>query len=261
MKTQETTKAKPKKKASGASNKSAKVESTTPKAKKTGIRSTGDRRQFPAPWKLQGEGFLFPLFSKKAYNLESSFMDEEDRKSYGGGLGALLFVNYSSSDVGPYHEVLYIPGNFEWNGKKFKRITRIFVSSRESVEAGRRNWAIPKEQADFVWTRQNSVTKIEVSRDGKLFLRASIRTIGLNFPVSTSPFGLSLLQKQDGEYLNTSFNGTGKGKFARLENLWIDETVFPDFLKAGGFRTGFGISPFEMVFPEAIKQTESSTIQ
>ncbi|EPG73273.1 acetoacetate decarboxylase-like protein [Leptospira fainei serovar Hurstbridge str. BUT 6] len=165
-----------------------------------------------------------------------------------------MFVNYESSNVGPYYEILYIPGNFEYKDRTYKRITRIFVSSRESVEEGFRNWAIPKEQADFVWQKTGSVTKIEISRDGKIFLRAMIKTLGFNFPVSTSLFDISLLQKaNDGEYLNTAFAGRGKGKFARLESFWVDENLFPNFLNAGGFKTGVGINPFDLVFPVAKK--------
>ncbi|TGK02878.1 acetoacetate decarboxylase [Leptospira langatensis] len=248
MKASPATKAKPKKKASKSALKSPK------KAIDTGSKSASSKRHYPAPWSLTGEGFLFPLFGKKSYNAEMAFLDEEDRKSYKGGLGSLMLVNYERSDVGPYYELLYIPGNFEHKGKNYKRITRIFVSSQTSVEEGILNWAIPKERADFVWKKEGSLTKIEVSRNGKTFFKIKMRSLGFGFPVSTSILPYVLLQKQeDGTKLSTAFIGKGKGKFCRIESVWSDETVFPDFIKGGGFKTGVSADPFDLVFPVAEK--------
>ncbi|EIE02544.1 acetoacetate decarboxylase family protein [Leptospira licerasiae] len=246
MKATASSKVKPKTKASKTTQHSPK------KATNTKSKVQSPKRHFPAPWSLTGEGFLFPLFGRKSYNLEMAFLDEEDRKSFKGGLGSLMLVNYERSDVGPYYELLYIPGNFEHKEINYKRITRIFVSSQTSVEEGIRNWAIPKERADFVWKKEGSVTKIEVSRNGKTFFKIKIRTLGFNFPVSTSILPYVLLQKaEDGSKLSTAFIGTGKGKFARIESVWSDETIFPDFIKGGGMRTGIGASPFHLTFPVA----------
>ncbi|TGL60781.1 acetoacetate decarboxylase family protein [Leptospira sarikeiensis] len=246
MKSTAASKAKPKSKASKTTQQSLK------KAINSKSKTPSNKRHFPAPWSLTGEGFLFPLFGRKSYNMEMAFLDEEDRKSYTGGLGSLMLVNYERSDVGPYYELLYIPGNFEFKDSKYKRITRIFVSSQTSVEEGIRNWAIPKERADFVWKKEGSVTKIEVSRDGKTFFKIKIRSLGFNFPISTSILPYVLLQKaDDGSKLSTAFIGKGKGKFARIESVWSDETVFPDFIKGGGMKTGVSALPFNLTFPVA----------
>lgn len=256
MKATSNTQSKPKKKNATTREKAAKTASKTPKkATDNSFKKTSDnKRHFPAPWSLTGEGFLFPLLGRKSYNSEMGFFDDEDKKSYRGGIGSLMLVNYERSDVGPYYELLYIPGNFEHKGKDYKRITRIFVSSQTSVEEGIRNWAIPKEKADFVWKKEGSFTNIEASRNGKTFFKIKIRTLGFGFPVSTSLLPYVLLQKaEDGELLSTAFIGKGKGKFARIESLWTDESVFPDFLKGGGFKTGIGAQPFDLIFPVAEK--------
>ncbi|TGK07998.1 acetoacetate decarboxylase [Leptospira semungkisensis] len=246
MKASAATKAKPKKKAAKSALKIPK------KATVTGNNFATSKRHYPAPWSLTGEGYLFPLFGKKSYNAEMAFLDEEDRKSYRGGLGSLMLVNYERSNVGPYYELLYIPGNFEHKGKNYKRITRIFVSSQTSVEEGIRNWAIPKERADFTWKKEGSLTKIEVSRNGKTFFKIEIRSLGFGFPVNTSVLPYVLLQKEeDGTKLSTAFIGKGKGKLSRIESVWSDETVFPDFVKGGGFKTGIFADPFDLIFPVA----------
>ncbi|XDD49935.1 acetoacetate decarboxylase [Leptospira sp. WS92.C1] len=223
--------------------------------KKSKVTSASKSRgkHFPAPWKLNGEGFLFPLWAKKDYNREMGFFSDEDSKQYSGGLGSLMLVNYSTSDVGPYFELLYIPGNFKYKDRTYKRITRIFVSSQKSVEEGILNWAIPKERADFIWIQDGNLTKISVLRNGKEFFRATIATKGFSFPVSTKILPYSLLQKVSRGYLRTQFVGKGKGRIASIREIWSDEAVFPDVLKGGVFKTGVHSNPFELIFPIADK--------
>nr|WP_254606064.1 hypothetical protein [Deinococcus sp. JMULE3] len=65
---------------------------------------------------------------------------------YGGPeAGALMLVRYAQSGVGPYDELLWV----SLSGAP--QVTRIVVSTQDSVEWGRRNWAIPKSRADFAW--------------------------------------------------------------------------------------------------------------
>jgi hypothetical protein len=83
-------------------------------------------------------------------------------KEYGefkGGLGAVMVVRYSDTPVGPYDELILVPGNFtvpqRSNGalpkipKKALRISRIYVSQRTTVYNGRLNWNIPKHLGRF----------------------------------------------------------------------------------------------------------------
>ncbi|WP_394854582.1 acetoacetate decarboxylase family protein [Leptospira ellisii] len=233
--------------------KKAKSVTSSVSQKSTAVSSkTGKGQHYPAPWNLYGEGFIFPLWAKKEYNREMGFFSEEDSKQYKGGLGSLMLVNYETSNVGPYYELLYIPGNFEYKNGSFKRITRIFVSSQTSVEEGIRNWAIPKEKADFIWIREGNLTKISAFRGGKEFFRVSILTKGFSFPVSTKLFPYTLLQKSSEGYLKTRFIGKGKGRMATIQEIWSDEAVFPDAIKGGMFKSGIHSVPFDLVFPTAI---------
>lgn len=49
-----------------------------------------------------------------------------------------MIVRYKETPVGPYDEVIWMPGYFEvpGTGRKHARITRIYVSSLESVFNG-----------------------------------------------------------------------------------------------------------------------------
>ncbi|MCR9144869.1 MAG: acetoacetate decarboxylase family protein [bacterium] len=204
---------------------------------------------YPPPWDLAGEGFIFPVFANRDYNLEHGFLSEEDRDAYRGGLGAWMLVNYTTSNVGPYYELLYMPGNFEYQGKRYKRVTKIYVSSQLSVREGIRNWAVPKELADFDWRSDGDRTHVEISTGGKTFFSLDLRKRFFSFPVLSALVPFVMLQKGPDSYIRTPLQGKGKGRVASLANLSVDETYFPDVLKAGGLKTGVGVNPFRLDFP------------
>lgn len=85
-----------------------------------------------------------------------------------GGPGLVQIVSYSESPVGPYDELIYVPGRWKYkDGTVAHRITRIYVSTKESTENGRRNWNIPKQVADFsITTASNGSTTIIVTNPG-----------------------------------------------------------------------------------------------
>jgi hypothetical protein len=115
-----------------------------------------------APWTLEAESYL--LFLKLSslphglYDpLEQAWADQ-GLGEFTGGLGAIMIVRYTSTPVGPYDELMLIPGNFSVpqpsNGppkipKKALRIARIYVSQRTTTYNGRLNWNIPKHLARF----------------------------------------------------------------------------------------------------------------
>jgi len=103
----------------------------------------------PAPWSLTGRGFVLLYYFPAAFNQQFGFMADYQQAGYKGGLGAVMLVDYNSSDVGPYYELLFIPGLFYLGGKLTFSISKIYVSSYDSLWNGRENWAIPKELAQF----------------------------------------------------------------------------------------------------------------
>lgn len=205
---------------------------------------------YPPPWDLAGEGFIFPVFANREYNLEHGFIAEEDREVYRGGLGTWMLVNYTSSNVGPYFELLYMPGNFEYRGKLYKRVTKIYVSSQLSVREGIRNWAVPKELADFDWQSDGDSTHVEVRTKGTTFFSLDLTRKFFSFPVLSQLVPFVMLQKGPESYIRTPLQGKGKGRIARLAKLRVDETYFPDVSKAGGWNTGVGVNPFRLDFPK-----------
>jgi len=214
-----------------------------------------------APWHLEGRGVIIFFPAHKANVLASSFAgDAESAASYRGGVGAVMLVRYNNAPCGPYDELLYIPGFFEYKDRNYLRITKIYVSSPASVEWGRKNWAIPKELAAFDWRQGEKEWHIDVKqpKTGNSIYSLSLSPRFFSFPITTSLLPWSLLQKQEALYANgkelffeTKLNGKGSGKICFIDRV-EGSRDFPDYHEMShGPRIAFAIQNFQMTFPAA----------
>lgn len=208
----------------------------------------------PAPWRLQGDAWVLLLSMPKEIQLDGSFTPEALRGREAGGFSAAMVVNYTASNVGPYQEILWIPGTFRFADRKRQSITRIFVSTWESVENGQRNWGIPKDRADFRITAEgDGVEHVVVSKNGTVFADFRVKKSGFSLPVPAIPLPKAmgeLGQILDGkEYF---YAPSVRGKFAGAKFLGgtFDGAQFPD-LGRGRIITGVRITDFVMNFPVA----------
>ncbi|KAJ7167415.1 hypothetical protein C8R43DRAFT_985228 [Mycena crocata] len=159
----------------------------------------------PAPWKsLRGRSWVFLVSaqsSTSSFPAGWSSAYQADALSSGGefigGPGVMQVVSYTESPVGPYDELIYVPGRWKYSdGTKAFRITQIYVSSKESTINGRKNWNIPKQVASFdIRTTPDGSTDISVGHPGapQPFFKASVKSIpilsSLSIPASSSILG------------------------------------------------------------------------
>lgn len=206
----------------------------------------------PAPWNLSGKGFIIIYkFSDNNLRNFSNYLNPGPGFEFKGGLGCIMLVDYKTSNVGPYKEILFIPGKFAVNGEKKYSITKIYVSENDSVINGRKNWAIPKEIADFNFEQPDkSITNIKIAHDSKLFLDAKIKEFGLRFPVSTALLPFPLCQYQDEMLYYTKFTGVGQGRLASVDFSHIDNDLFPDVTNIKPL-IAISVDNFKITFPEA----------
>lgn len=208
-----------------------------------------DVKEYPAPWNLKGKGYiLLYKFSRKEIQ-EDSFLNDKFKNSFLGGFGAVMIVDYSESDAGPYSELLFIPGRFRYGKKKKNTISKIYVSSRESIMNGRENWAIPKEHADFLFNNETKkMENIVISSNGKEVMKTSIKSGFLRFPVNTAFLPFPLVQEKDGKAFYTKFSGSGWGNFASVKEMKINPDLFP---AAAGKKPllAVKVNPFKICFP------------
>ena len=159
-----------------------------------------------------------------------------------------MLVDYKTSGVGSYRELLFITGMFTFDWKKMFSISKIYVSSRESVYNGIENWGIPKEYADFDWqTNMDGTEDIAVKIDDKDFFRITIKKGFLSFPLTTSILPLTVVQKLRKDLVVTNPTAKGKATLASIKSIEVDRNFFPDLSKASPLIT-MKVKDFEMNF-------------
>ncbi len=188
-------------------------------------------KKYPAPWNLKGNGYIF-LYRFNNRVDDSSYPDFLKNQKF-TGFGTVMAVDYHESNAGPYRELLYIPGMHTFQHSAIKRktyaIPRIYVSTMESVENGRRNWGIPKERADFDIQKKssNEETFRVYDKKGDIF-KAELKKGWLPFPIHSALFPLPLTQILDGKIYLTKLKASGTGYLAKAESIIVNHNKFPN---------------------------------
>ncbi|KAF8483667.1 hypothetical protein DFH94DRAFT_690141 [Russula ochroleuca] len=133
----------------------------------------------PAPWVLKTKLYLFATVLKPvhpedpilqglppgSYNPSetihpSALAPVNGAPQWKGGLTSVVIVRYEESPVGPYDELIMTSDGFANPYEKGTsgRITNIYVSTRDSVWNGRKNWNIQKHLARFEFIPKDSKT-------------------------------------------------------------------------------------------------------
>ncbi len=203
----------------------------------------------PPPWNLEGNGYILLYhFSREEIN-NSFFLSQKFLEIKKGGIGAIIIANYKKSPVGPYEELLIIPGKFSYGNKKRGTISKIFVSTKRSVVSGINNWAIPKEEAKFTFTEEGkNLNKIKAKKDNKLFFEIALKNYGPRFPINTRLLPFPLIQEKDELAYYTNFKGGGIGQLCSVKKINIDKNIFPDISNKNPFLS-IKINPFRITFP------------
>lgn len=207
----------------------------------------------PAPWDLVGSGYILAVWMPQDVLDHGSFTPPGLVRTGIGRLAFAMFVDYASSDVGPYHELLYIPGKLRFGQDSRLSITRIFVSSQASVINGRINWGIPKDRCDFdvAYGARDHVALRDAS--GRAFAEMELEAFGPRLPAPmrwTPRSWRTLSQVRDGQRYTYVPEASGHFRFARVRHWRFDPAVFPD-LARGRVLAAMRITDFSMRFPVA----------
>jgi hypothetical protein len=201
-----------------------------------------------APWNLKGRGYILIYKFNKEFVQNECFLPPFLNYSFKGGLGNIMIMDYFESNVGPYQELLFIPGKFNYNNKKNYSITKIYVSSMESVVNGRENWGIPKQLANFNFN--DDFSKISVDIEGINIFNLEANYGSFKIPFSKKLFSFHLIQRFNKKDYFTNFFGKGKVRFAKVKNFCSNPTFFPDVKDQKRFFS-LRLEDFNITFPKA----------
>lgn len=212
----------------------------------------------PPPWHLTGRGLVLLYHFPKGWAVDRAHLAAYQRDTLWGRWGAVLLVDYETSGVGPYRELLCLPGMLDVGGKKRFSISKIYVSTEASVDNGRRNWAIPKELGEFTWqVAPEGTSLVTVKMGGHPVLQTEFKPFGPKFPLTTALLPLRLYQQLDGQALETRPSATGWGRLAKVSELGVNPVLFSDLNGLNPLAAVF-IERFRMVFPLAVKDLEKN---
>lgn len=211
----------------------------------------------PAPWDLEGQAWIVVLKLPADDPARSAFLPDRGIDTPAGRWSMLMFVDYAHSDCGPYHELLFVPGAQRFaDGKRHLTISRILVSTWDSVVNGRVNWGIPKDRADFAVRYRVDGTRedhIRVTSDGELLAELRLRDFPLSLPVHGGLLPVAqrtLAQRLGGRTFLYAPSSRGWIRPGRLVDWRFNPALFPDLsgarvvaaVKVPSFRMGFPVA-------------------
>jgi len=213
----------------------------------------------PAPWDLRGSGWIVALRLPPGSPARDAFLPAELAGRGRSPASFLMYVDYAESGCGPYRELLFIPGSFPFeDGRGHLSISRILVSTWDSVVNGRNNWGIPKDRADFEVERPASDgggERIRVTSDGREVceLRFAPSRFAPPLPVygGLLPVGLrTLAQFLRGRTYYYAPEARGRVRPGRLVGWRFDARLFPDLADSRVLAV-LEVESFRMTFPVA----------
>lgn len=209
----------------------------------------------PAPWQLRASAYVFAVRLPEALLDHAAFVPAPLVSKRKSRIAAVMLVDYQGAPCGPYRELLVAPASFAFASVTCPTITRIYVSTYDSVVNGRRNWGIPKDIADFTSERDEAkgTEVVRVSRDGHTFAELTLKAYGPTLPVSTwlVPSAMrTLVQHWQGKDYRLTLTASGKGRLASVSSWRFDPKYFPD-LAQGRVLGGTYLPDYELTFPAA----------
>lgn len=206
----------------------------------------------PPPWELQGDGYILLYKFPAVLGGSAGFVDPALQPHFRGGVGAVMFVDYGETPVGPYHELLFIPGFFDWHGQLFPSISKIYVSTQASIVNGRENWRIPKDEARFERYAQGQTERLVITLpSGERVVDMHLHRKNLRLPLTTAvlpPRLRTIVQNDPVKSYETTLSGRGWAQPAQLLYARVNPATFPDFTQ-GRLLTAVCVRPFHLTFP------------
>lgn len=120
----------------------------------------------PAPWSLNGEGWIVPQFQQ--VSAVAPFIPPGCTVVAWCGWtpGGYVCVDYHHSPVGPYREIMFVAGLVRRGLQLGFHISHIAVDSAASVVGGQANWWLPKSLLEFEIERHQHTTRFASHKDG-----------------------------------------------------------------------------------------------
>jgi hypothetical protein len=201
------------------------------------------------PWHLTGDAYIWLFWFPREFVERNGFLADWQRDALGATLGAVMLIDYRESDVGPYRELLFLPGRMNLAGHGVFSISKIYVSTPDSVANGIENWGIPKQLAAFERTLlADGGERFCAALDGREFFAARLEPFGPRFPFSSVLIPVAVGQERRGDLLITRPSVKGTGRLCRARDVRVTASCFPDIARLEPIAVA-AVRDFRMTFP------------
>ena len=201
----------------------------------SGAPASNGIKRAKAPWRLGGDAYVVDLKMPEEVLDRECFVPETLKGHRLGTMSRMIYVDYKDSPVGPYKELLFNPPKFRFGKRRCRTISRIFVSTPESVVNGVENWGLPKTFAEFEsWTLDNGWDYVTVSSEGAVFAELTFSSVRFGFPFSDRWLPArfrTMAQPHEGRTFLYAPITSATMKAGRLRQSRFDSKMFPDISK------------------------------
>lgn len=180
-------------------------------------------------YEYQGDGYILFYKFDEEFVRKETFLPDVLKNNYCGGLGAVIYMNYLKSEIGPYEELLFIPGKFYYRGQKHHFISKAYASKKEAAKFGYGNLSMEEEAAFTREELEKNKENITTYINGEDIASFELKSGKIKFKVGTSNFFSFSLMRLDGEEpVKLKYSGNVTAKFTKLESIKIRPAFFPD---------------------------------
>ena len=190
-----------------------------------------DILNFGAQHTTTGRAYISAYNFPKNFISHDAFIGGKLKGKYCGGFGALIYADYATSEIGPYKELIFIPGKFDVDGECRYAATKIYVSTPAAINTAGDGYFGPKEVATFKEEQlSDTLMHLSVHKGRNRVISVEIATwSGIHFPLSTNVVSFPMLQMLRGEErLLWQYEGECTATMARIESVLVRPALFPD---------------------------------
>lgn len=203
------------------------------------------------PWQCHGEAYILNYWASPQFLQHAKTFNL--RASRSGHMLHVVLLRYQYTPIGSY-DALFIVDHPVQQRQRYSSIVKILVSSRESILHGQTFWGLPKELAQFNWTKTTTGMYCEIKTQQQSMM------IQLNHAKNNSSFYINSHQLPD-HILNVQQHWQGqryiftpqfRGKLCKLKSVQWHNTdgLFPNFNQAR-YIDSFYMPEVQLILPEA----------
>lgn len=182
----------------------------------------------PAPWTLTGEAWAVPQLQRAADVAKYVPSGSAIVAWCGWTPGGYVCVDYHTSPVGPYREIIFVPALVRHGGQWGFHISHIYVDSAASVAGGRGNWWLPKDLLAFGITKHASTTLFHTDHAAQPVATGVFTDNGrISLPFTNRWLPLHLLQARAAQFRRSAFWATGRIGVANGALDLLDTALLP----------------------------------